>query len=225
MSAAIPLSFSSKNKLTTPHLAAAKNPQKERKRGEGANQEGEERGKACRQVTAARRAAVFADEGGARRVCHGAGEACASEEHRHRRRAVRRQLRCTSSSPSPSDHHGVVAVEPALRAAIEPQAESDAKRERHNNARRERRHCGSFCRRCSLRHRRCRSHEMRVVAAGVTGITTASSTVATNAVDFPQFKFSVTALVVSAFDSIKFDVAAVNTADSNAIAAVAVNLE
>ncbi|XP_020964720.1 uncharacterized protein LOC110265795 isoform X1 [Arachis ipaensis] len=121
-------------------------------------------GRACRRVTAARRAAVVADEGGVRRVCHGAGEVRASEERRHRRRAVRRQLRCTSSSPSPSDRRGVVAVEPALRAAIEPQAESDAKRERDRTTRgeRERRCCGGFCRRCSLRHRRRQSHELRI---------------------------------------------------------------
>ncbi|QHN83754.1 Putative ATP-dependent helicase YHR031C family [Arachis hypogaea] len=229
---------------------SAKNPQKERKRGEGANQEGGERGRACRRVTAARRAAVVADEGGVRRVCHGAGEARVSEERRHRRRAVHRQLRCTLSSPSPSDHRGVVAVEPALRAAIEPQAESDAKRERKTEQREEREKAlrGFLSPLLSLLSLPPEPRDevgketifpvavavtallllrfvFLIVAVGVTGITIASSTVATDAVDLPQFKFSVTALVVSAFDSIKFDVAAVTTADSNAIAAVAVNLE
>ncbi|QHN95768.1 uncharacterized protein DS421_18g612580 [Arachis hypogaea] len=70
-------------------------------------------------------------------------------------------------------------------------------------------------RHCFLHHRRPWSSsppesraELLIVAAGVTGIATASSNVATVAADLPQSKFSVTALVVSAFDSIKFDVAA-----------------
>ncbi|QHO24372.1 uncharacterized protein DS421_12g371670 [Arachis hypogaea] len=119
-------------------------------------------------------------------------------------------------------------------------------RERQNDVRRERRHCGvvsaaatfSAIAICGARCRR--SHELSgggghlrcvvavpvllllcfiflIVAAGVTGIATATSNVTTVAVDLPQFKFSVTALVsvlpqifrvVSVFDSIKFNVAA-----------------
>ncbi|QHN83743.1 uncharacterized protein DS421_20g707390 [Arachis hypogaea] len=146
----------------------------------------------------------------------------ASEERRHCCHTVRRQLRCTSSSPSPSDRRGVVAVAPALRDAIEPQAGPNAKRERQNNTRRERRRCRVVSVAAALAAiavcgaRRCRSHELRIVAAGVIGIATASSNVTTVVVDLSQFKFSVTALglaflltlVVSAFDSIKFNVAA-----------------